>query len=90
MNKRDSEALLGLFVDRGYQIATDAKEADVVLVNTCSVRAHAEDRARSYLGSFKKKGTVPIRGQSPIIGLIGCMDKKIREKSYTKECLILI
>jgi len=84
MNKRDSEALLGLFVDRGYQIATDAKEADVVLVNTCSVRAHAEDRARSYLGSFKKKGTVPIRGQSPIIGLIGCMAKNKGEELYER------
>jgi len=73
MNDRDSEALLGLFVDKGYVVAKDVKEADVILVNTCSVRAHAEDRARSYLGSLKKKGTVPIRGQSPIVGLIGCM-----------------
>ncbi len=73
MNDRDSEALLGLFLDKGYGVAESAQEADLVLVNTCSVRAHAEDRARSYLGSLRKKGTVPIRGQSPIVGLIGCM-----------------
>ncbi|NQV17399.1 MAG: tRNA (N6-isopentenyl adenosine(37)-C2)-methylthiotransferase MiaB, partial [Armatimonadetes bacterium] len=41
MNDRDSEALLGLFVDKGYTVAASAEEADVVLVNTCSVRAHA-------------------------------------------------
>ncbi len=73
MNTRDTEALLGLFVDKGYLMANDAKEADIVLVNTCSVRSHAEDRARSYLGSLREKGTVPLRGQSPIVGLIGCM-----------------
>ena len=54
MNDRDSEAVLGLFLDKGYLQVQSAEEADVVLVNTCSVRAHAEDRARSYLGSLKK------------------------------------
>jgi len=68
MNDRDTEALSGLFVDKGYTIAGDAQEADVVLVNTCSVRAHAEDRARSYLGSFKK-----LKDKRPLVGLIGCM-----------------
>jgi len=68
MNDRDTEALLGLFVDKGYAVVADTKEADVVLVNTCSVRAHAEDRARSYLGSFKK-----LKDKRPLLGLIGCM-----------------
>jgi len=86
MNDRDSEALLGLFVDKGYLIAESAEEADAVLVNTCSVRAHAEDRARSYLGSLKKKGPVPIREQSPkkILGLIGCMAKNKGEELYER------
>jgi len=73
MNDRDTEALLGLFMDKGYIVAESDQEADVVLVNTCSVRKHAEDRARSYLGSLKKEVAVPVRGQSPIVGLIGCM-----------------
>ena len=90
MNDRDSEALLGLFLDRGYFLAKEAKEADVVLVNTCSVRAHAEDRARSYLGGFKKKGTGPstsLRTNKPkncILGLIGCMAANQGEELFER------
>jgi len=79
MNSRDSEALLGLFADKGYILARSAEEADVVLVNTCSVRAHAEDRARSYLGSLREKGKGPStslrtnKTKNCILGLIGCM-----------------
>lgn len=54
MNDRDSEALAGLFVDAGYEITSQESIADVILVNTCSVRLHAEDRAISFLGTLKK------------------------------------
>ena len=67
MNTRDSEAVLGLFLERGCSVAATAEDADVVLVNTCSVREHAESRALSFVGTFKK---LKIR---PIVGLIGCM-----------------
>ncbi|MCF7894377.1 MAG: tRNA (N6-isopentenyl adenosine(37)-C2)-methylthiotransferase MiaB, partial [Candidatus Omnitrophica bacterium] len=42
MNDRDSEALLGLFLQKGYIQAKSEKDAEVILVNTCSVRDHAE------------------------------------------------
>ena len=54
MNDRDSEALLGLFLEKGYQKAQSEEEADIILVNTCSVREHAEQRAISFLGSLKR------------------------------------
>lgn len=56
MNDRDSEALLGLFWEKGYCFTQDPQEADIILVNTCSVREHAENRALSFLGSLKKIG----------------------------------
>ncbi|MCM8786620.1 MAG: tRNA (N6-isopentenyl adenosine(37)-C2)-methylthiotransferase MiaB [Candidatus Omnitrophica bacterium] len=71
MNDRDSEALLGLFLDRGYIIATNPQEARVIFVNTCSVRKHAEDRAISFLGTLKKL----YNEKPPVIGVIGCMAK---------------
>ncbi len=77
MNDRDSEALMGLFVDRGYKIVYDPDEADVILVNTCSVREHAENRALSFVGAFKKKS-------SKIIGVIGCMAKNRGEEIFKK------
>ena len=52
MNFRDTEALLGLFIARGYKAVNDPAKADVVLANTCSVRALAENKARSFLGEF--------------------------------------
>ena len=53
MNFRDTEALLGLFIARGYKAVDDPAKADVVLANTCSVRALAENKARSFLGEFQ-------------------------------------
>ncbi|MDD5583986.1 MAG: MiaB/RimO family radical SAM methylthiotransferase [Candidatus Omnitrophica bacterium] len=58
MNVRDSEALLGLFLEKGYAQAESEKDADVILLNTCSVRAHAEHRVHSILGSYKKLSAI--------------------------------
>ncbi len=89
MNDRDSEALLGIFLEKGHSQAKSEKDADVILVNTCSVRGHAENRALSLLGTYKKlkkvkAGTVHLRGQPPLIGLIGCMAKNIGEDVFSK------
>jgi len=63
MNDRDSEALLGLFIDQDYVVCEEPKDADIILVNTCSVREHAEDRAISFLGSFKKLSQSTVNSQ---------------------------
>ena len=44
MNKHDSELVEGRFKRRGYETVADMGDADIVLFNTCSVRAHAEER----------------------------------------------
>ena len=85
MNDRDSEALLGLFLERGYGQAQSVEEADVILINTCSVREHAEDRAISYAGSLKKlfAKLYPLNAK-PVIGLIGCMARNRGEELFKK------
>ena len=50
MNRLDSELVAGLLLDSGHQITADREAADVVLYNTCSVRAHAENKVYSRLG----------------------------------------
>ncbi len=83
MNDRDSEALTGLLLEEGYTQAKDEGSADIILVNTCSVREHAEDRARSYVGSLKK--LYPKSGsRRPIVGLIGCMARNIGEEIFQR------
>ena len=79
MNDRDSEALAGLFVERGYSLAQTPDEADVILVNTCSVREHAENRAISFLGSLKKNAN-----SKRVIGLIGCMARNRGEELFKR------
>ena len=54
MNVLDSELVLGQLRACGYTPTGDMHEADLVLVNTCSVRAHAEDKALSRLGALKR------------------------------------
>ncbi|MBU1122045.1 MAG: tRNA (N6-isopentenyl adenosine(37)-C2)-methylthiotransferase MiaB [Candidatus Omnitrophica bacterium] len=81
MNDRDSEALSGLLLAKGYFLAEDIDCADIVLVNTCSVRDHAESRAISFLGTFRK---LPQDKVKKVLGLIGCMAQNIGETLIKK------
>lgn len=70
MNKLDSELVESKLRQRGYAAAGSEAEADVVLLNTCSVRQHAEDRVWSKLGKLR------IRKRSEpglVVGVLGCM-----------------
>ncbi|HTK81266.1 MAG TPA: tRNA (N6-isopentenyl adenosine(37)-C2)-methylthiotransferase MiaB [Bacteroidota bacterium] len=77
MNVADSEVVLSVLHDKNYAITNDIKSADVVLVNTCSVRENAEQRVYGRLGKFKE-----LKKQKPgmIIGVLGCMAERLRTK----------
>jgi len=97
MNDRDSEALAGLFLDKGYILTDNLEEAEIILVNTCSVREHAENRALSFLGTLRKvtksqshkvtsnrRNTQYAIHDTKIVGLIGCMAKNRGEELLKK------
>ena len=70
MNKLDSELVESKLRQRGYQAAATEADASVVLINTCSVRQHAEDRVWSKLGKLRiRKRTEP----QLVVGVLGCM-----------------
>lgn len=77
MNAADSEVVLSLLSKDGHEITTSLKEADVVLVNTCSVRENAEQRIYGRLGQFKS-----LKKKKPeiVVGVIGCMAERLRTK----------
>jgi len=77
MNKLDSEVVAACLLEAGYAPTESPREADVILVNTCSVRQHAEDKAWSLLGSLRRR-----KQERPelVIGVIGCMAQKERER----------
>jgi len=72
MNVRDSEVICGLLRETNYQLTTNLDKADIVILNTCSVRQHAEDKVWSQLGRLKKR--------QGIIGVVGCMAQNYKEK----------
>lgn len=74
MNKLDTALVTTALQDEGFTITKKVKEADVVLINTCSVRQHAEQRVLSHLGHLKHiKETKP----ELIVGVIGCMAQRL-------------
>jgi tRNA-2-methylthio-N6-dimethylallyladenosine synthase len=75
MNALDAELVAGDLARRGFRRTDDAEDADVILVNTCSVREHAEDRVWSLLGTYR-----PIKARRPSlrIGVLGCMAQRVK------------
>lgn len=70
MNERDTEAVTGLMLDRGFETVSQLEDADVILYNTCSVRDHAEQKVFGRMGEFKKWKQ---RKPDLVIGILGCM-----------------
>lgn len=76
MNIADSDFISGCFFDAGYKKCTKAEDADIVVVNTCTVRQHAEDRALGYLGEIKwlKKKNKKIQ-----LYVVGCVAARLKD-----------
>lgn len=81
MNVLDSELVLGRLRALGYETASDMKSADVVLINTCSVREHAEQKVLSRLGSLRKPKQ---RNPEMVVGVIGCMAERDPDGIFEK------
>ena len=79
LNMTDGEKLKWLLLSMGYGLTEEPEQADLILLNTCAVREHAEDRVFGHLGQLK-----PYKQKKPglIIGLCGCMtaEEPVREK----------
>ncbi len=82
MNVYDSEYLGSLFVSSlNFQITNSLQDADVIVVNTCSVRKHAEDREESFIGKLKN---IKIKNEKLKIVIIGCFAQKLKQELKNK------
>jgi tRNA-2-methylthio-N6-dimethylallyladenosine synthase len=70
MNERDSEQVSQMFVERGYTMTREEPEADVILMNTCSVRDQAEQKALGKMGMLRK---LHEKRAHVVTGFMGCM-----------------
>ena len=77
MNERDSEQVASMFLAGGYELTKDEAQADVILINTCSIRDNAEQRIWGRLSEMRH-----MRKKKPslIIGIIGCMAERLKEE----------
>jgi len=82
MNVADSEVVSSIMTESGYNRTEKMGEADLILVNTCSIRENAEQRVWGRLDVFKQ-----IKNQHPEVkvGVIGCMAERLKEKLIEKE-----
>ena len=69
-NERDSETVLGLLCEMGYTPTDNADDADIIVINTCAIREHAEVKALSLIGRFKAQKK---RNPDLLVGVVGCM-----------------
>ena len=81
MNVLDSELATGQLIGAGHESTGDRDAADLFLINTCSIRQHAEDKVYSALGRLKPwKAAKPGR----LIGILGCMAQKDKELIFRR------
>ena len=76
MNVSDSELISGLLSTDGYRETKNINNAGIILVNTCAIREHAEDKVNSRLGFYKQ---IKEKNPTTIIGVLGCMAQNLKE-----------
>jgi tRNA-2-methylthio-N6-dimethylallyladenosine synthase len=85
MNFSDSEVVAAIMNENGYSTTRNIDEADVVLINTCSIRENAEQRVRNRLTEFKSK---KAKNPDLVIGILGCMAERLKKSLLEEEKLV--
>ncbi len=82
MNFSDTEIVFSILQNNGYEITPEIREADLILLNTCSIRDHAEQRVIKRLGALKA-----LRKKKPgtVIGVLGCMAERLKEQLLQEQ-----
>ncbi len=85
MNFSDSEIVGSIMKEGGYDLTADLHAADVIFVNTCSIRDNAEQRVRKRLREFN---ALKKKNPSLVVGLLGCMAERVKEELFEQEKLL--
>ena len=85
MNLADTEIVLGILQTYGYGVTKDPHNADVVLLNTCSIRENAEQRIYGRLGNIK---TLKKENPNLVIGILGCMAERLRKDLIDEKKMV--
>jgi len=85
MNFADSEIVASILSETGFETTGDYHQADVIFINTCSIRENAETRVRNRLSQF---GVEKRRNPKLIVGVLGCMAERLKSKFLEEERLV--
>jgi tRNA-2-methylthio-N6-dimethylallyladenosine synthase len=85
MNFSDSEIVASILLDKGFETTKDFTNADVIFINTCSIRENAEVRVRNRLKEFK---VAKSNNPGMIVGVLGCMAERLKAKFLEEEKLV--
>jgi tRNA-2-methylthio-N6-dimethylallyladenosine synthase len=85
MNFADTEVVNSILLDRGMTPVNSAEEADVIFVNTCSIRENAETRVWNRLKEFR---SLKREKKDLTVGVLGCMAERIKDQIIDKEQLV--
>jgi tRNA-2-methylthio-N6-dimethylallyladenosine synthase len=85
MNFSDSEIVASILSEQGFETTGDYTNADVIFINTCSIRENAETRVRNRLKEFKAAKT---KNPGMVVGVLGCMAERLKAKFLEEEKLV--
>ncbi len=87
MNVNDSEVVLSILQTSGYALCEKIESADLILVNTCSIRDNAEQRIWGRLENFK---ALKKKKRGLIVGILGCMAERLKEELLSHQVVDLV
>jgi len=85
MNFSDSEIVASILSEKGFETTSDYTNADVIFINTCSIRENAETRVRNRLKEFK---VAKAKNPGMVVGVLGCMAERLKAKFLEEEKLV--
>ncbi|TSJ42826.1 tRNA (N6-isopentenyl adenosine(37)-C2)-methylthiotransferase MiaB [Mucilaginibacter corticis] len=85
MNFSDSEIVASILSEKGFETTGDYSNADVIFINTCSIRENAETRVRNRLKEFK---VAKSKNPGMVVGVLGCMAERLKAKFLEEEKLV--
>ncbi len=85
MNFSDSEIVTSIMRDMGFDTTSDANHADVIFLNTCSIRENAEQKVRNRLNQFN---VIKKKRPSLMVGVLGCMAERLKSKLLEEEKIV--
>jgi len=85
MNISDSEVVVAILQNKNYKVTESIEQADLILVNTCSIRENAEQRVRARINEYKAR---KVKNPGLKIGIIGCMAERLKDQLLDEEKMI--